>query len=145
MASLNKVTLIGHLGSDPEVRELPSGMQVANFNIATNEVYIDKNGQKQENTEWHRIEFWDNQAKIAAQYLKKGMQVYVEGRIKTDSWEDNGVKKYATKIRGLSFLMLGSPNQSSEGYSSQNQPAKSATPVATPASLKSDPEDDLPF
>lgn len=146
MASLNKVTLIGNLGSDPEVRELPSGTMVVNFSIATNESYTDKNGQKQDLTEWHRVEFWETQAKIASQYLKKGMQVYVEGKIRTESWDDNGVKKYATKIRGLSFLMLGSPSQGGENMAqTPNQPAKSAKPVATPASLKSDPEDDLPF
>lgn len=145
MASLNKVILIGHLGADPEVRELTNGSTVVNFSIATNESYTDKNGQKQESTEWHRIELWDNQAKIAAQYLKKGMQIYVEGKIRTESWDENGVKKYATKIRGLSFLMLGSPTSSSVSDMSANMSSKSS-PVATDSDLKQDSnEDELPF
>lgn len=141
MASLNKVMLIGNLGKDPESRTLPSGAIVANFSIATTEKYTDQSGEKKEITEWHNIELWDAQAKIAMQYLKKGNPVYIEGKIKTDSWEDNGVKKYSTKIRGLSIQLLGS-NQSGDRSmeSSPLQEKQKADPISASAEV-----DDLPF
>jgi len=145
MAGINKVILIGNLGKDPEVRYLPTGSAVANFSVATTESYKDKSGNRVDQTEWHNCEVWEGQAKIAEQYLKKGMKVYIEGKIKTDSWEDNGVKKYATKIRVLTFQMLdGKPNEGGQSYASA--PATASRPVsAGDAELVADPTDDLPF
>jgi single-strand DNA-binding protein len=108
MASLNKVMLIGNLGSNPEIRTMPSGDKVANFNIATTEYYKNKNGEKVETTEWHRLELWEGLAGIAEQYLKKGDSVYIEGKIKSEKYTDaNGVDKISYKIRVSTMQMLG--------------------------------------
>jgi single-strand DNA-binding protein len=114
---LNKVLLIGNLGRDPEMRSLPSGQPVANFTLATTRKWRDKNGQKQEQTEWHRIVCFGKQAEIAGQYLTKGKQIYVEGRIQTKSWEDrqSGEKKYSTEIICDNFQMLGGRGGDVEG------------------------------
>jgi single-strand DNA-binding protein len=106
---LNKVILIGNLGKDPEVRSLPSGQPVATWTMATSRRWRDKNGQKQEQTEWHQIVCFGKQAEIAGQYLQKGKQIYVEGRIQTRSWDDrnSGEKKYRTEIICDNFQMLG--------------------------------------
>lgn len=106
---LNKVLLIGNLGKDPEMRSLPSGQPVASFTLATSRRWRDKNGQKQEQTEWHQIVVFGKQAEIAGQYLTKGKQIYVEGRIQTRSWDDRqtGEKKYRTEIVCDNFQMLG--------------------------------------
>jgi single-strand DNA-binding protein len=106
---LNKVILIGNLGKDPEVRSLPSGQPVATWTMATSRRWRDKNGQKQEQTEWHQIVCFGKQAEIAGQYLTKGKQIYVEGRIQTRSWDDRntGEKKYRTEIVCDNFQMLG--------------------------------------
>jgi single-strand DNA-binding protein len=107
---VNKVILIGNLGRDPEVRSTPSGQAVASFTLATSRRWRDKGGQKQEQTEWHNIVCWGKQAEIAGQYLTKGKQIYVEGRLQTRSWEDkqSGEKKYRTEIVCDNFQMLGS-------------------------------------
>ncbi len=111
MAGVNKVILVGNLGKDPDVRTIESGRKVANFPIATTEVYRDKNGERVENTEWHNIVLWGNQAEVAEKYLQKGNQVYVEGKLRTRSYEDKeGVKKYITEVVGQVMTMLGSPN-----------------------------------
>ena len=106
---LNKVMLIGNLGRDPEVRSTPSGQPVASFTLATNRRWRDKSGAKQEQTEWHNIVVWGRQAEIAGQYLTKGKQIYVEGRLQTRSWEDrqSGEKRYRTEIVCDNFQMLG--------------------------------------
>jgi len=106
---LNKALLIGNLGKDPEMRSLPSGQPVASFTLATTRRWRDKNGQKQEQTEWHQVVCFGKQAEIAGQYLTKGKQVYVEGRIQTRSWDDrtSGEKKYRTEIICDTFQMLG--------------------------------------
>ena len=109
MAGVNKVILIGNLGKDPEVRYLDNNKVVANLTLATTENYKDRNGNKVENTEWHDLELWDGLAKIAEQYLTKGRSIYVEGKIKTDSWKDDGGNnKYRTRIRVQNMTMLGS-------------------------------------
>ncbi|MFN8437155.1 MAG: single-stranded DNA-binding protein [Cytophagales bacterium] len=145
MASLNKVMLIGNLGRDPETRQLPSGVSVTTIAIATSESYTDKNGERKETTEWHNIELWDNLSKIASQYLRKGSPVYIEGKIKTDSWEDNGVKKYATKIRATGIQLLGSKGEnSSSSYETSAAPAVSTSKVQEP-NLAATESDDLPF
>ena len=105
--SINKVMLIGNLGSDPELRFTPSGVQVANFSLATTESWTDKSGERQERAEWHRIVLWRRLAEIAGQYLKKGSKIYIEGKLQTRSWEDqNGQKRYTTEVVANSMEML---------------------------------------
>jgi single-strand DNA-binding protein len=120
MASINKVILIGNLGRDPETRTMPSGETLCNFSIATTETWKDRNtGQKQEATEWHRITFFGKLAEIAAQYLRKGSQVYIEGSLRTRKWTDqNGQERTTTEIRGTEMRMLGGRPQNSGGYDS---------------------------
>jgi single-strand DNA-binding protein len=107
--SVNKVILVGHLGKDPEVKYTPSGTPVAKFSLATNERYKDKDGNWQDRTEWHNITAWQRTAEIAGEYLKKGSQVYIEGRLRTDSWDDKntGEKKYRTEIVVNDLVLLG--------------------------------------
>jgi single-strand DNA-binding protein len=107
MASVNKVILVGNLGRDPETKYLPSGDAVCNFSIATSETWKDKAGEKQEATEWHRISAFGKLAEICGQYLKKGSTVYIEGSIKTRTYEKDGEKRYATEIRADRMQMLG--------------------------------------
>jgi len=109
MASVNKVILIGNLGRDPETRYMPHGGAVTNISVATTDVWKDKQGEKQEKTEWHRVAFFGKLAEIAGEYLKKGSQVYVEGRLQTRKWQDKeGVDKYTTEIVADRMQMLGS-------------------------------------
>src|SRR3982751_5178212 len=109
MASINKVILIGNLGKDPETRYMPNGDAVTNITVATTETWKDKNGEKQEKTEWHRVTFYRKLAEIAGEYLKKGRPVYVEGRLETRKWTDKaGVEKYTTEIVASEMQMLGS-------------------------------------
>lgn len=141
MAGVNKVILVGNLGADPEIRNLPSGSSVANFNIATSESYTNKNGERVTQTEWHRIECWEGLAKIAQQYLKKGNQVYIEGKLRTEEWQDkDGQKRYTTKVRAQNMTMLGgAPQQSQQPAAASQQPATSN------AGSGEGQEDDLPF
>lgn len=119
MASLNKVIIIGHLGRDPESRYMPSGEQVTSISVATTESWKDKSGNKQEQTEWHRISFFGKLAEIAGQYLKKGSQVYVEGRIRTQKYTDkDGIERYQTNIIANTMQMLGSKDSGNGGQSS---------------------------
>ena len=122
MAGINKVIIVGFLGNDPDVRTMPTGDLVVNISVATSESWTDKNsGEKKEVTEWHRIVIYRKLAEIAAQYLHKGSQVYVEGRLKTRKWQDNnGQDRYSTEIQCDNFQMLGGRNQDA----AQNQPAK---------------------
>ena len=109
MASVNRVTLLGNVGQDPEMRYLPSGEAVAKFSIATTETWKDKAGGKQERTDWHRVEFIGRTAEIVGEYVKKGRQVYVEGSVRYDKWTDKeGVEKLLTKIKGDKLTLLGS-------------------------------------
>jgi single-strand DNA-binding protein len=109
MASVNKVILVGNLGADPEVRYLPSGDAVTNIRLATTDQWKDKSGEKQEHTEWHRVAFFGKLAEIAGEYLKKGSQCYVEGRIRTRKWQDkDGQDKYSTEVVADRMQMLGS-------------------------------------
>jgi single-strand DNA-binding protein len=133
MGSLNKATLIGNLGKDPEVRAIASGVKVANFSIATTESYTGKDGNKVDKTEWHNIVMWRGLAEVAEKYLKKGSQIYVEGRLQTRSWDDqNGQKRYTTEIVADNMVMLGRPSGSRDGgpsgeaYSQQREPAMQA-------------------
>ena len=120
MAGLNKVQLIGNLGRDPEIRYTPSGVAVANFSIATSETWTDKNTkEKKTNTEWHRIVFWGRQAEVIGEYLSKGRQIYVEGKMQTREWEKDGVKRYTTEVVGREFLMLGQRGDHNGGHQQQ--------------------------
>ncbi|MGK0270896.1 MAG: single-strand DNA-binding protein [Cocleimonas sp.] len=122
MASINKVILVGNLGQDPEVKYMPSGGAVTNLSIATTDSWKDKaTGEKRENTEWHRVVFFNRLAEIAGEYLRKGSQVYIEGNLRTRSWEDNGVKKYSTEIVAREMQMLGSRAGGSSDFSPQQQ------------------------
>lgn len=113
MAGVNKVIIVGRLGGNPELKSVGSGQNVAQFNVATSENWIGKDGQKQERTEWHRIVVWGKQAENCAKYLAKGRQVYVEGRLQTRSWEDQqGQKKYTTEIVANTVQFLSPANES---------------------------------
>ena len=138
---VNKVILVGNLGRDPEVRTTPSGQPVASFSLATNRRWRDRDGNRQEQTEWHEIVCWGRQAEVAGQYLNKGKQVYVEGRLQTRSWEDrqSGEKKYRTEVICDNFQMLGSRGSSYDGGDS-----RPSGPAQTPAPAVPD-DDDIPF
>ena len=115
--SVNKVILVGHLGKDPEVKYTPSGTPVAKFTLATNERFKDKDGNWQDRTEWHSLVAWQRTAEIIGEYCKKGSQIYVEGRLKTDSWDDKetGQKKYRTDIVVNDLVLLGGRGGSGGG------------------------------
>lgn len=108
MAGVNKVIIVGRLGQDPEMKAVGQGATVTRISVATSENWVDKSGQKQERTEWHRVVVWGKLAEICGKYLAKGRQVYVEGRLQTRSWEDNGQKKYSTEIVASTVQFLGS-------------------------------------
>ena len=130
--SVNKVTLIGNLGADPEVRRMPSGDPIVNLNVATSETWRDKNsGERKEKTEWHRVVIFNDQiAKVAEQYLKKGMKVYIEGALQTRKWEKDGVERYSTEIVLQKFRgelqMLDSRGQGEGGQVSQSGGGRSS-------------------
>lgn len=154
MSGVNKVILVGRLGKDPEVRHLESGVAVANFPIATSEIYKDRNtGERREQTEWHNIVLWRGLADISEKYLKKGDMVYIEGKLRTRSWEKDGVTRYTTEIVGDNMTMLGSKGSSdsgsgNNGYNNGNygaaEPVQSQTPSSPAADISAE-EDDLPF
>jgi len=140
MAGVNKVILVGNLGKDPEIRSLESGTKVANFTLATNENYKNKNGDKVEHTEWHNIVVWRGLADIADTYLKKGSQVFIEGRLRTRAWDDkDGNKRYTTEVYADNMVMLGSrQNASSSPAEIKESPVITDIPEPTK-------DDDLPF
>lgn len=117
MAGVNKVILVGNLGADPEYREFDNGGGVTKVRLATSDSWTDKNGEKQESTEWHNVEFFGKQADIANEYLSKGRQIYVEGKIQTRTYEKDGETRYAQSIRANSFQFLGSKNSDSSSAS----------------------------
>ena len=145
MSGVNKVILVGRLGKDPEVRNLENGAVVANFTMATSETYKDRNtGERKEVTEWHNIVLWRGLAEIASKYLHKGDLVYIEGKLRTRSWEKEGVTRYTTEIVGDNMTMLGSKpgggqgDRSNSGYS--NAPTETYNAPTVPEGT-----DDLPF
>jgi len=147
--SVNKVILVGNVGKDPEVRHLENGATVARFPLATNETFTDKSGKKVTQTEWHNIVVWRGLAEIAEKYVKSGKLLYVEGRIRTNSYEDkDGIKRYNTEILCDNFRFLG-PNTEQQG----SRPSASSAPIAEPSSNSNNeagapqtPDfDDLPF
>lgn len=139
---INKVILVGNLGRDPEIRSLPSGQPVASFSIATSRKWRDKEGNRQEETEWHNIVCFGRQAEIAGQFLTKGKQVFIEGRIRTSSWEDrqSGEKKYKTEIICENFQMLGSRGDSGGGGYRQPAAPEGGGDIGAPPE-----DDDIPF
>lgn len=155
MSSLNKVMLIGNVGKDPEVTTLENGSKVAKFTLATSERYTDKSGQKQERTEWHNIVAWGPQADVIEKYVTKGKQLYIEGQIRSRSWEQEGVKRYATDINLSSFVFVGSNKEAGSAPSPAPQvssapaskPAQYAAKAAAPAPAPAmdDTDEDLPF
>jgi single-strand DNA-binding protein len=157
MASVNKVILVGNLGRDPEVRTFPDGGTICNVTIATSRQWKDKtSGEKQEETEWHRVVFYDRLAEIAGEYLKKGRPVYVEGRLKTRKWTDkDGVEKYTTEIVADQMQLLGSREGMGDGGGEGGGGGMRSAPAARPAASKpaaqksstgfDDMDDDIPF
>ena len=155
MASVNKVILIGNLGRDPETRYMPDGAAITNISVATTDTWKDKQGEKQEKTEWHRVAFFGKLAEIAGEYLKKGSQVYVEGRLQTRKWQDkDGNDKYTTEIVADRMQMLGSRQGMGGGdreAPADREPAGAARGAAKAPAGKGaggkfdDFEDDIPF
>jgi single-strand DNA-binding protein len=141
MASLNKVLLIGNLGRDPESRHMPSGDQITNITIATTETWKDKaTGERRDATEWHRVVFFGRLAEIAGQYLKKGSQVYVEGRLQTRKWQDKeGVERYTTEIRADEMKMLGRREGSGEPASRDDWDRPPGPPASSSSARPSSP------
>lgn len=144
MASVNRMIVLGHVGRDPEVRYTTDGAAIANVSIATTRTWKDKQGEKQEETEWHRISFFGRLAEIVGEYVKKGSQIYVEGRLRTRKWQDKeGTDRYTTEIVAESIQLLGGRGERAEDGPKQSKPTeqprdKAAGPVANM-------EDDIPF
>lgn len=149
MASVNKVIIVGHLGNDPEIRTMPNGESVANISVATSESWTDKaTGERRDSTEWHRIVFYRRQAEVVGQYLRKGSQVYVEGRLKTRKWQDqNGQDRYTTEIQGDVMQMIG--GKGGDNQAPQPKPQTQKQPKSTEiysANEKQEfADDDIPF
>lgn len=141
--SVNKVILVGNVGRDPEVRHLDKGVAVARFSLATTENYTSKTGEKVSNTEWHNIVLWRGLAEVAEKYVKKGSQLYIEGRLRTNTYEKDGVKHYATEINADTMQLLGKREGQAEN-GSQPMPAESVQSVSEP-DFSQPEEDDLPF
>ena len=152
---VNKVILVGNVGNDPEVRYMPNGNAVANISIATSDTWKDKTtGDQQEKTEWHRVVFFNRLAEIVEQYVKKGSKLYVEGRLQTRSWEQDGVKRYSTEIVSNEMQMLDSRggagvgqdfgNQPEAAPAQQAQPQAATQPQSAPANFDNF-DDDIPF
>ena len=139
MGSVNKVILVGNLGKDAELRYTPGGAAVATLRLATTDRYKDKEGQWQEQTEWHTVVVWGKTAESLAEYLRKGKQIYVEGRLQTRSWDDKeGKKRYATEVKGDRIVLLGgrAPGGEREEPASPSEPAREAAELT---------DDDIPF
>ncbi|MFI5316783.1 MAG: single-stranded DNA-binding protein [Myxococcota bacterium] len=144
MASVNKVILVGNVGRDPELRYTQGGQPVASFSIATNERFKDKEGNWKDRTEWHRIVAWARLAEICGEYLRKGSQVYVEGRIQTRDWEDKeGNKRQTTEIVALAMQMLGRRGGESGASMGEDSQARGASDESLPQSSGAD--DEIPF
>src|SRR5713226_6610004 len=150
MGSVNKVILVGNLGRDAELRYTPGGAAVATINMATTEVWNDKGGQRQEKTEWHRVVLWGKTAESLAEYLTKGKQIYVEGRLQTRQWDDkDGNKRYTTEIRGDRIVLLGGGGRGGAGMSrgatgsDESLGGQGGAPV--PDASEPITDDDIPF
>ena len=138
MSGVNKAILIGNLGRDPEIRHTQAGKPVCNFTLATNETWKDASGEKQERTEWHNIVVWDKLAEACAQYLSKGSQAYIEGRITSNEWEDkDGIKRYKTEIVALQVQFIGAKQDSNTNNHNQGGDEYDQTPPPS--------QEDIPF
>jgi single-strand DNA-binding protein len=151
--SVNKVIILGRLGQDPELKYTPGGAAVCNFSLATSESWTDKSGQKQERTEWHRVVVWGKLAELCNQYLSKGRQAYLEGRLQTRSWDDkDGNKRYTTEINAATVQFIGGMN-ASEGRTTNDQSTNQSKPqsdnmMTTDYNVSTDSSftaDDIPF
>ena len=149
---INKVILVGNLGQDPEIRYTPSGKAISNITVATTDSWKDKQtGEQQERTEWHRIVFFNRLAEIVGEYLKKGSQVYIEGRLQTRKWQDqSGQDRYTTEIVASEMQMLGSRNKGAEDappndYSQSGPTSKPAEKSGATPAAPDDFDDDIPF
>jgi single-strand DNA-binding protein len=140
MAGVNKVILVGNLGAEPELKYTTGGTAVCKLRIATSEKWTDKEGNKQEKTEWHSVTFWRKLAEICGQYLHKGMQVYIEGKLQNDTWEQDGTKRYSYSIQGHTMQMLGSAGGGGNRQGSEGSPEEET--ARGEASAESD---DIPF
>ncbi len=162
MAGVNKVILVGNVGRDPELRTTPSGQQVAKFSVATSENFTNKAGEKQEKTEWHNVVVWAKLADVCGKYVKKGSQIYVEGRLQTSSWTDQaGQKRYRTEVIGQTIQFLGRPGERSQTPAESGQggedidfygadeagagPGAGAAASTAPSGGAFTSDDDLPF
>ncbi len=155
MAGLNKAMIIGNLGRDPEMRYTPDGTPVATFSVATTETWTGKDGQKESRTEWHRVVAWRGLAEICGEYLKKGKQVYIEGKIQTKEWQDrDGNKRYTTEIVARDMVMLGSPRDNagpSAGNAGGYRSRPATEPQPGPPDIPDNPypdnqdDEDIPF
>ncbi len=146
MAGVNKVIIVGRLGKDPEVKTIGNGGTVATITVATSENWVDKEGAKQERTEWHRVVAWGKLAEICGKHLSKGRQVYVEGRLQTRSWEDQqGQKKYSTEIVASTVQFLGSPNERSENTSAARGSNDNFAPQDFGPEPSFDSSEEIPF
>lgn len=159
MASYNKVTLIGNVGRDPEVKQISADRKVANFSIAVSDAYTDRNGVRQEKTEWFKIDFWNQKADIIEKYVRKGTQIFVEGKLSVRTYVDkDGKDRYSLEVLGSDFTLLGSRNDGEQTGGGGNQADSfsggyAAQPPAQTAARKPDPvlppagvgDDDLPF
>lgn len=144
--SVNKAILIGYVGNDPEVRYIESGTPVCNFRLATSEVYKNRNGERITSTEWHNIVLWRGLAEVAEKYVKKGTQLYIEGRIRTRSWDDkDGNKRYTTEIVGDNMQLLGKRMDESSTASEPDKPAEPLPKEPDNTGSEMDETDDLPF
>lgn len=145
MAGVNRVILIGNLGKDPEVRNLEGGAKVANFPLATTESFKNRNGDRTEHTEWHNIVLWRGLAEVSEKFLKKGNSVYIEGRLRTRSWDDQatGAKRYITEVIADNMTMLG--GRRDEATETANDRKEADTPPPDPAEMTDEATDDLPF
>lgn len=142
--SVNRVILVGNLGRDPEMRSTDSGTSVCNFSIATSENWTDKTGEKQERTEWHRIVVWAKLAEICGQYLKKGRQVYIEGRLQTRKWQDkDGNERYTTEVVAQNVVFLGAKSEQNDQKPAQ--PTSSGQPERQYPPFPAQTADELPF
>src|SRR5437660_6552970 len=148
MGSVNKVILVGNLGRDAELRYTPGGAAVATLNMATTEVWNDKSGQRQEKTEWHRVVLWGKTAESLSEYLTKGKQIYVEGRLQTRQWDDkDGNKRYTTEIRSDRVVLLGGSAGRGPSSGPSDRGADFGAPAGVPSPEGSAPltDDDIPF
>jgi len=147
MSGVNKVFLVGRLGADPELRSTPAGQQVATLSLATSEAWTDRDGKRQERTEWHRIVLWQKLAELAAQYLTKGSQVCIEGKIQTRQWEKDGEKRYSTEIVGQQMTFLGDSKGKGEARGEQ-RPAEPQRQPQSQGHPETDPgyfDSEVPF